>query len=1311
MWQINAADRTNDQKVYLRPHAWVNGAATVLQDIDISNVILWDARNDFHHLKIDIVGNKQIRTSIDGILVDTREWDVSFDKTGFREDGAESACFDNLVICENNDEVCSEKFDSSNNPFKKEPVECLGRKVLSFAGEGAVITDLREGTGEPMFRKEFSVTKTVSQARLYATALGVYEAYINGQKVGNDKLDPGWTNYKKTLLYQTFDITDMLKQGDNAVGAVVGSGWYAGKTGNDFLACYGVDKAFLGQIVITYTDGTRDVIGTDNTWKCQETGPYVATDLEDGETYDATRESDGWNEAGFNADGWIGTKIADENTINTKIKISALDIKARNGEAVQQIQELVPVKTKASTENSVIYNLGQNISGVVRLKAAGKAGQTVRIRYGEMLNSDGSLYTENLRNAKATDYYTFKGGNAEEVFEPSFTTHGFQYIEISWDSEAPAISSVTGIALSDNLEKTGNVETSNSELNQLFSNINWSQRDNYLSIPTDCPQRDERLGWTGDAHIFARTGSLNYNSKQFMERYLEILRTDQKSDGMVYDINPYQGSVSSGNAGWADAAVIIPWTLYTQYNDTEAITDNYDMMKGWLGYYQANSVGYIAPSCDYGDWMSPSETTSGSLIATAYFAYDADLFSKMAAAIGKTDDAAYYQSLFKSVKEAFVREYVNTSDGTVGNGSQTSYTLALWFNLLPSDDLREKAAIKLVTKIQEADWHLGTGFIGTAYLCPVLSEMGYSEVAYKILETDTYPSWLYSVKNGATTTWERWDGYNAETGKFGFSGMNSLNHYAYGAVGEWMYRYQAGIQNDGAGYKNIIIKPQVNDSLTHVKGSYVSDYGEIISEWSLNGSACVFNVKIPANTTATVYIPATTAEDLKIDGNAYIPGTTDAEGVSYSGSENQCLIFKIKSGSYTFETENISVESKSDTIYNGVDYSSVYNYDYYVTKYPDVKELCGEDKTKALEHFVNNGMKEGRQAINSFNVDSYAMEYSDVRQYCGNVMTEYYKHYMNHGIYENRHGTGCASIQGGVAVYNGINYSAVYDYGYYAANNAKVWSAYKYDEIAALRHFVLYGRFEGLQAIASFNVDSYAKEYADLRRAFKNNLFDYYNHFIEYGVKEGRHGTGRDTFRGAETARDGVDYGAVYDRDYYVKNNSDVYREYKYDDSGTLDHFITYGMSEGRRAKESFDVNSYAREYSDLRHEYGNDLTGYYLHYIRYGRKEHRHTTGCTEILGGLTSSEGKDYSAVYNYGYYVSRYADLWAVFHYDEQGALNHFLTYGMREGRQASPDFNVILYRKRYGDLQNAFGGDLKSYYLHYVNYGKRENRNAV
>ena len=763
----------------------------------------------------------------------------------------------------------------------------------------------RTSDAAPMFRRTFSLRpgKTLSQARLYVSALGVYEAYLNGRKVGDDLLTPGWTDYFAYVQYQTYDVTAMLTPGKNAIGAVVGNGWYAGNISINGNHKYGAEVAFLAQLALTYTDGTQEIVVTDRAWKSTRRGPYLATDNQDGETYDATREIPGWNCPDFCDDDWQGVRLAAADGLDAKLDLSRMRLVAQMDEPVQQTGTM-PVRCVTEPEPGVyILDLGQNIAGWVRMQVKGPAGTTVRLRFGEMLQHDGTLYTANLRSAKATDYYTLKGDPGGEVYEPRFTFHGFRYVELTNYPGVPAADDVTGIVVGTNLRRTGSIETSDPLVNQLFSNLVWGQRDNYLSVPTDCPQRDERLGWTGDAQIFVRTGTLNYDIAAFFSKYLRDVKTAQQADGSIFDIAPMQGhQVGTGNAGWGDVAVIGPWVLYTAYHDTQVIRDNYQMMCRWVAYYTDRSGGtLIVPSCDYGDWLSIGEESPKDVIATAYFAHSTDLLARMAAVLGLEQDAAQYRQLFSQICQAFLRAFVDRETGVITGNTQTVYLLALRFGLLP-EELRKKAAHNLVARLEANDWHLTTGFLGVSNLCPVLCDAGYPEIAYRLLLTKTYPSWLYSVVNGATTVWERWNSYVAETGTFGNVAMNSFNHYSYGSIGEWLYQYAAGIRYDQQqpGYKHIFIRPVPSAQLPHVRGAYHSTYGEICSDWTWKDGLLTLSVTIPANTTATIYVPSADPAALQVDGAAFTPGGTAVEGVIRCRCIGGCAEFEVLSGSYTF---------------------------------------------------------------------------------------------------------------------------------------------------------------------------------------------------------------------------------------------------------------------------------------------------------------------------------------------------------------------------------------------------------------------------
>ncbi|HHV99352.1 MAG TPA: family 78 glycoside hydrolase catalytic domain, partial [Clostridiaceae bacterium] len=881
MWQINTYDYAKNEKVYFRPHVWRNGAPAVLVEKDISNVIPWSERFSSHHLKIEVTSSNEIITYVDGIEIDRRTDSMaSFGQFGFRQtksvNVSEGAYFDNIVITDNTDGkdkvLFNENFDSGINPFSVGQI--VGGKLFLKTTEVNMQSVLDSANAAPMFRKEFTVDpeKEVKRARLYSSALGVYEAYINGRKVGTDKLAPGWTDYFSYVFYQTYDVTDLINQGENAIGAIVGNGWYSGhvSTGAGNVNKYGVDVAFIGQLEIEYTDGTRQIIATDDTWKSTKNGPFLATDNQDGETYDARREMPGWDKPDFDDSDWNNTKIATKSSINTKVDVEKVSLRAQIDPPVTVTQELT-VKSVTEPEPGVyIFDLGQNIAGWARIKVKGPAGTKIRLRYGEMLydekyesqgHKEGTLYTENLRTAKATDYYILKGDPEGEVYEPRFTFHGFRYIEVTGYPGVPTADDVTGVVVGSDIKPVGYYETSDPLVNQLFSNIVWGQRGNFLSIPTDCPQRDERLGWTGDAQVFSRTAMINMDVNQFFRKYMLDVKTAQRANGAIYDIAPAQGhAVGEGNAAWADAAVIIPWNMYITYGDTRIIEEFYDMMQKHIAYYRdvrpkGVAGTYIIKDCAYGDWLSIGESTPNDVVATAYFAYSTDLLSRMARVIGKTEDAEYYEQLFEDIRADFNRYFVS-ENGMIKGNSQTAYLLALKMNLLPTEELRQKAAENLIKRLEANNWHLSTGFVGVSYLCPVLSDMGYSDVAYQLLLNQTYPSWLYSVVNGATTIWERWNSYTKENG-FGPVSMNSFNHYSYGSIGEWMYNHSAGIDVDTSnpGYKHILIKPEPNKAFSYVKGSYDSVYGKIESNWTLDKDtgSFVLNVRIPANTTATVY--------------------------------------------------------------------------------------------------------------------------------------------------------------------------------------------------------------------------------------------------------------------------------------------------------------------------------------------------------------------------------------------------------------------------------------------------------------------------
>lgn len=702
-------------------------------------------------------------------------------------------------------------------------------------------------------RRKFPLQKKVARARAYVTAHGLYEFYVNGARVGDQLLTPGWTAYDERLQYQVYDITSLVREGDNVVGAMLGDGWYRGRLG--WETNWGVWGKRLGlycQVNFEYTDGTSSSMVTDDAWKSTADGPIIMNSIYDGETYDARKELKGWSTPEFDDSSWTPVNLVP----NGHEKLVAMETVP-----VKRIQELKPVKIFRTPKGTLVADFGQNMVGWVRLRVTGPAGTEVVVRHAEVLDKEGEFYTANLRNAKATMTYILKG-EGEEVYEPRFTFFGFRYISVDGFPGELKPENVTGIVIHSDMEPTGKFSCSDTLLNQLQQNIVWGQKGNFVDVPTDCPQRDERLGWTGDAQAFSRTAAFNMDVAAFFTKWLKDLDADQHANGSVPFVVPDVLANSGGSAGWADAATIIPWDMYQVYGDKRILEVQYPSMKEWVNYMKAQSRDNLWNSgFHFGDWLffRPADDNDGRsavtdkyLIAQCFYAHSTQLLINAAEVLGKNDDVQTYKALLKDVKDAFMREYV-TPSGRLISGTQTAYVLALEFKMLP-DELRKQAAQRLVENIKSYDNHLTTGFLGTPYLCHVLTRYGYNDVAYTLLFQKTYPSWLYPVIQGATTIWERWDGQKPD-GTFQTTGMNSFNHYAYGAIGDWMYRIVGGIEIGAPGYKKVIIQPQPHDSLTHARASFESPYGLIESSWERKGRQMTVKVRIPPNATADVWLP------------------------------------------------------------------------------------------------------------------------------------------------------------------------------------------------------------------------------------------------------------------------------------------------------------------------------------------------------------------------------------------------------------------------------------------------------------------------
>ena len=747
-------------------------------------------------------------------------------------------------------------------------------------------------------RKSFYIDKKVKKAKVYATALGLYELRLNGDKVGDDYFAPGWTDYNKRLYYQTFDITNEIKQGDNAVGAVIADGWYAGYVGYGLLVrldkvreFYGVNPAFMGQIQIEYEDGTTEIIASDLTWKANE-GPIREADILMGETYDARLEQTGWDSPNFDDSEWKSPKLY-------TYPGGALDV--HPGGLVKSIEEL---KTKTITEPEIgkyIFDLGKNIAGIARLKLQGKRGQKITIRYGEILNDDGSLLTENLRLARATDTYILKGEGVE-TWQPKFTYHGFQFVEVSGLTEKPDLDVITGIVMS-SIETDKSTFSSSNELNNiLYQNIKTTQKANYFDVPTDCPQRDERLGWTGDAQTFMRSGTYMANMAPFMTKYLTDLDDAQQWYGVYPNFAPFPYSRPDQYApAWMDAGVIMPYNMYKVYNDTRILEYMYPGMQKFMDFQLDASTNFIRPeaSANWGDWLSVNEETSKGYVAAAFYGYDAKLMIEIAKALGKEEDVIKYTKLYENIKMAFAKKYL-LDNGFTTEDTQTTYALALYFDLYPSKELAKNGAKRLVQKIKENGYLFSTGFIGTKHIMPSLSKYGYHDTAYKLFQQTKYPSWGYSIENGSTSIWERWNSYtkDKEQNSTINAAMNSFSHYAFGSVAEWMFQYALGIDSEDSGYRNILIKPAVSKEMGSMEGSYDCINGKISSGWKWKGSKLTLDVSIPANTQAKVFIPSSKPSSIK-EGKLRL---NKVDGIKILESGEEEVVVQIGSGDYTFTT-------------------------------------------------------------------------------------------------------------------------------------------------------------------------------------------------------------------------------------------------------------------------------------------------------------------------------------------------------------------------------------------------------------------------
>jgi len=733
--------------------------------------------------------------------------------------------------------------------------DLASQSSMSLKGAQWIGDRKRKTTGRqpsPFLQKLFSLPGPVRKATLHWTALGVAELHLNGQKIGRDFLMPGWSDYRKRTQVLSVDVTRLLHPGQNRIGAILGDGWYCGyllwKKDRNF---FGKHPQLLARLEMELTNGRRMAVVTDRTWELRN-GPILSADLYDGEINDARKEIPGWCESTSPARDWRRADLFPKYRGILQPKIS---------EPVRVTQALPTRKITRPAPGVYVFDFGQNLSGVCRLRIQGRRGQTITLKFAEMLKADGNVYRENLRAAVATDTYICRGGGSEE-WTPRFTFHGFRYVEVTGLTRPPSKSLLTALVLHTDMKPTGRFRCSKPILNRLNQNIRWGQRGNFLDVPTDCPQRDERLGWTGDAQVFIGTAAFHYDVRNLFRKWTTDLRDGQRPDGAYPDVAPdvlgQLGPAQFGNAGWADAGVICPWKTYWHYGDRKILEENYPAMVRWIEYQQKTSAKLIRPRTAYGDWLAIDAVTPQNapvpcdLVGTAYFAHSTDLMSRIAGVLGHTKDRVRFRKLHAQIVEAFQKAYVTPDSRIVGH-CQTSYLLALGFDLLPAR-LRPAAFRHLVDLILARNDHLTTGFLGTPLLCPVLTRFGRTDLAYRLLLQEDYPSWLYPIKNGATTMWERWNSYTKEHG-FGDVSMNSFNHYAYGAVGEWMYSVIGGIRPLAPGFKKILFAPEPGGGLTEAATSLQTPHGLASCRWRLRGSRLSVDLSVPAGVRATLQLP------------------------------------------------------------------------------------------------------------------------------------------------------------------------------------------------------------------------------------------------------------------------------------------------------------------------------------------------------------------------------------------------------------------------------------------------------------------------
>ena len=752
-----------------------------------------------------------------------------------------------------------------------------------------------------MLRHEFNLDKKIKSATAFISGLGLFELYLNGEKIGDQVLAPGLTEYNKRAFYMTFDVTKNLQTDKNAIGVVLGNGRYFAMRsgGTENTRNYGFPKVIC-QLEVEYEDGSKNTISTDETWKLTADGPIRKNSEYDGEFYDARKELTGWSKTGFDDAAWLNAEIVEKP--GEKLVAQPID-------PIKIMDEIAPVSVKEIKPGTFIFDMGQNMVGWAELTVKGNPGDKVTMRFAETLNDDGSLFLANIRSAEVTDTYILKSSE-EEKWEPCFTYHGFRYVEMIGYPETPTLSSIKGKVIHDALELNGSFTTSNPLINNIYKNAFWGIRGNYRSMPTDCPQRDERQGWLGDRSAECTGESYMFDISKLYNKWVTDINDAQLESGSLPDVAPSYWPFYSDNTTWPGTFLFASDMLYTQYGDLRTIETNYPAMQKWIAHMSQFLNNGIMPKDTYGDWCvppedlrlintsDPSRLTSAEYIGTAYFYFELKLMQKFALLLGKTDDAAEFSKTAETVKTAFNKKFTNSAEAKYSNNTCTANILALAFDLVPAEN-REKIVDNLLQKIlSENDGHVGNGLIGGQWLMRTLSQSRHDDVAYKLATQNSYPSWGYMVEKGATTIWELWNG---DTGD---PGMNSGNHVMLlGDLIIWYYENLAGIKADpeNPGFKHIIMRPSVSGELTSVNASFKSIYGTIKSDWILENGKFFWNITIPANTTATVFIPAAENSDVK-EGNKK---AAKSKGVKFIKWEANCAVFEVQSGNYNFSSSGV----------------------------------------------------------------------------------------------------------------------------------------------------------------------------------------------------------------------------------------------------------------------------------------------------------------------------------------------------------------------------------------------------------------------